>query len=304
MITTHQAMSRYLDKLVRSVPIESSFIKQLADHLNAEIVGGTVTNLNEAVAWLRYSYLSIRMVKNPLAYGISADKIADDPMLRSHCMELVRDAATYLSTNRMINFDPQSGNLGMTTLGRVAAHFYIQAESVITFNESMTVKPFPTDADLLMLVASATEFENVRVRPEEQDELDNLQQKCPLELNGPVNDSVTKTFVLLQMYISRIRPKGFTLITDMNYIASNAARVSRAIFEMCLHTNQAGTAIKMCRIAKSVDNQFWWFQTPLRFFESEIGDGAIKALESRHQGKTMNYGALDATLELLEMTPE
>ncbi|CAJ1934944.1 unnamed protein product [Cylindrotheca closterium] len=304
LITNHQAVGRYLDKLVRSVPIESSFIKQLSDHLNAEIVGGTVTNLNEAVAWLRYTYLSIRMKKNPLAYGISADKFADDPGLRSHFMELVRNAATYLSTNRMVNFDPQSGNLGMTTLGRVAAHFYIQGESVVIFNESMELKPFPTDADLLMLVASATEFENVRVRPEEQDELDNLQQKCPLELEGPINDSVTKTFVLLQMFISRNRPKGFTLISDTNYIASNAARVSRAIFEMCLHTNQAGTAIKMCRIAKSIDNQFWWFQTPLRYFDREVGDTAIKALESRHHGRTMNYGTLDSTLELLDMTPE
>ena len=47
----------------------------------------------------------------------------------------------------------------------------------MTFNESMAVKPFPTDADLLMLVASATEFENVRVRPEEQDELDEAEKK-------------------------------------------------------------------------------------------------------------------------------
>lgn len=223
-------MSRYLDKLVRAVPIESTFIKQLADHLNAEIVGGTVTNLNEAATWLSYTYLFIRMLKNPLAYGISNDQKADDPMLRSHCLQLVRDAATYLSTNRMVNFHPQSGNLGMTTLGRVAAHFYIQAESVMTFNESMALKPFPTDSDLLMLVASATEFENVRVRPEEQSELDDLQQKCPLELAGPINDSVTKTFVMMQMFISRIRPKSFTLISDTNYIASNAGKPTHELF--------------------------------------------------------------------------
>jgi activating signal cointegrator complex subunit 3 len=227
LITNHQALSRYLDKLVRSVPIESTFIKQLADHLNAEVVGGTVTNLNEAATWLSYTYLFIRMLKNPLAYGISSDQKADDPMLRTHCLQLVKDAATYLSTNRMVNFHPESGNLGMTTLGRVAAHFYIQAESVMTFNESMELKPFPTDADLLMLVASATEFENVRVRPEEQSELDDLQQKCPLELKGPINDSVTKTFVLMQMFISRIRPKSFTLISDTNYIASNAGKLMK-----------------------------------------------------------------------------
>ena len=38
LITTHDGLPRYLDKLVRAVPIESKFIKQLADHLNAEVV--------------------------------------------------------------------------------------------------------------------------------------------------------------------------------------------------------------------------------------------------------------------------
>ena len=36
LITTHDALQRYLDKLVRAVPIESNFIKQLADHLNGK----------------------------------------------------------------------------------------------------------------------------------------------------------------------------------------------------------------------------------------------------------------------------
>jgi activating signal cointegrator complex subunit 3 len=305
LITNHAALNRYLDKLVRAVPIESNFIKQLADHLNAEIVGGTVTNLNEAATWLSYTYLYVRMLKNPLAYGISADKKADDPMLRDKLLELVRDAATTLSHEKMVSFDPRSGNLSMTTLGRVAAHFYIQAESVATFNETMQLKPYPTDADLLRMVSSANEFENLRVRQEEQSELDDLQAKCPLSLEGPVNDAATKTYVLLQAFISRQRPKSFTLISDTNYIASNAGRVARAIFEMCLHGNNAGTALKLLRIAKSIDNQFWWFQTPLRFFESELGMNVIKAIESRHHsGRSTGYDSLASTLSLLDMTPE
>lgn len=224
LITNHAAMTRYLDKLVRAVPIESNFVKQLADHLNAEVVSGTVTNLKEAATWLGYTYLYVRMVKNPLAYGITADQHADDPMLRGRCLELVRDAASYLASNKMVTYNAESGNLSMTTLGRVAAHFYIQAESVANFNESMTLRPSPTDAELLRMVASATEFENVRVRQEEQKELDSLQAKCPLALVGPVNDAGTKTFVLMQTYISRERPKSFTLISDTNYVASNAGK--------------------------------------------------------------------------------
>jgi activating signal cointegrator complex subunit 3 len=225
LITNHAAMTRYLDKLVRAVPIESNFIKQLADHLNAEIVGGTVTNLREAATWLSYTYLYVRMLKNPLAYGISSDQKADDPRLRSHLLELVKQSASYLSLNKMVTFHGESGNLSMTTLGRVAAHFYIQAESVTTFNDMMALKPSPTDIDLLRMVASANEFENVRVRKEEQKELDELQQECPLALEGPVNDATTKTFVLTQAYISRRRPKGFTLISDTNYIATNAGKL-------------------------------------------------------------------------------
>ena len=77
LITNHAGMTRYLDKLVRAVPIESTFIKQLADHLNAEVVDGTVTTMKEAATWLSYTYLYVRMKKNPLAYGITADQFPD-----------------------------------------------------------------------------------------------------------------------------------------------------------------------------------------------------------------------------------
>mmetsp|Transcript_14889 Transcript_14889/g.36486 ORF Transcript_14889/g.36486 Transcript_14889/m.36486 type:complete len:2187 (-) Transcript_14889:153-6713(-) len=304
LITNHAALSRYLDKMVLAVPIESTFTKQLADHLNSEIVGGTVTNMSEAATWLSYTYLYVRMLKNPLAYGISADQKFDDPTLRGRLMDLVKESARMLSTLKMVSFDPTSGNVGMTTLGRVAAHFYIQAESVATFNDSMEINRYPTDSNLLMMVSSANEFDNLRVRQEEQSELDDLQKSCPLLLEGPVNDSATKTFVLLQAFVSRQRPKGFTLISDTNYIASNASRVSRAIFEMCLHDNKAGPAIKLLRLAKSVDNQFWWFQTPLRYFESELGLNTIKSIETQSSKTGNGYDSLSSTLSLLDMSPE
>jgi activating signal cointegrator complex subunit 3 len=229
LITNHEALARYLDKLVRAVPIESNFINQLADHLNAEVVGGTVTSLNEAATWLGYTYLHVRMLKNPLAYGISADQFADDPMLRSRSLELIQQAVSNLVQTKMVNFHPETGNLSMTDLGRVAAHFYVQAESVKTFNDMMILNPAPKDSDLCRIIASATEFTNLRVRPEEQGELDTLQKSCPLKYDGPIHDSSTKSFVLMQAFISREKIKSFTLISDTNYIASNAGKTSSAI---------------------------------------------------------------------------
>ena len=41
----------------------------MIDALNAEISLGTVSNTRDAVQWLGYTYLFVRMRMNPFAYG-------------------------------------------------------------------------------------------------------------------------------------------------------------------------------------------------------------------------------------------
>lgn len=61
--------------LTHQLPIESQFHLGLIDHLNAEIVLGTVTTIKEACIWLSYTYMYARMLKNPLTYGISWEQL-------------------------------------------------------------------------------------------------------------------------------------------------------------------------------------------------------------------------------------
>ena len=92
--------------------------------------------------------------------------------------------------------------------------------------------------------------------------MDSLKKaSCPLKTLAPVEEFSGKCNVLLQAYVSRARVNSFTLISDTNYIASNAGRVARALFEMCLKNGHASAALKFLRLAKSVDhqNRFWWF---------------------------------------------
>jgi len=302
LITSHDGLARYLDKLVRAVPIESSFIKQLADHLNAEVVGGTVTNIQEAATWLNYTYLHVRMLKNPLAYGITEDQKADDPMLRGRSMELVQHAAKLLDENQMLRYDVNSGNLAATNLGRVSANFYIQVASVAVFNEKLASGAPLTDAELCYLICCATEFENVKIRQEEFGEIEEFIPKaCPLKVAMPLHEPSDKAYVLMQAFISRYSIRSFTLISDTNYIASNAGRVARAMFEMCLRRSMAGPAVKLLRIAKSIDKRIWWFQSPLRQFEGELQAQVFSALESKKGIKDVGYDQFEFTLSLLDM---
>lgn len=79
IITTHDKVALYLSLLTRQSPIESQFILSLADNLNAEVcLGiifcllryifvdkvfiqnlGSVTNVQEAIRWLTYTYLHV-----------------------------------------------------------------------------------------------------------------------------------------------------------------------------------------------------------------------------------------------------
>lgn len=98
---------------------------------------GTVTNVKEAVAWLGYTYLFVRMRRNPLAYGVAWEEVAADPELVGRRQTLIRDAARELERCKMARFDERSGNLYVTDLGRVASHFYVRHSSIVVFNEHL-----------------------------------------------------------------------------------------------------------------------------------------------------------------------
>ena len=99
--TTQDKLAHYLQAVTAQVPIESRFSKHLVDNLNAEIALGTVTSVPEAVQWLGYSYLFVRMQRNPLTYGIDWAEQRDDPTLVQRRRQLVIQAARTLQQSQM-----------------------------------------------------------------------------------------------------------------------------------------------------------------------------------------------------------
>ena len=58
-------MISLLSLFTAQLPIESQYVATIPDNLNAEIVLGTVTSLQEAATWLKHTYLHVRMIMNP-----------------------------------------------------------------------------------------------------------------------------------------------------------------------------------------------------------------------------------------------
>ncbi|KXS12052.1 Sec63-domain-containing protein [Gonapodya prolifera JEL478] len=284
ILTSHDKLSHYVTSMTQQFPIESKFVENLEDNLNAEISLGTVTNIDEAVNWLGYTFLHIRMRKNPLNYGMKWEDVEHDRLLGKRRRDLVVSAAKRLAKAQMIVFDESTGYFTSKDLGRIASNYYVRLSSVEIFNELMT--PRMTEADILSMVSMSTEFENVKVREEEIPELKDLEEAAVCAAKGGVDTTYGKVNVLLQNYISRSRVDDFALVSDTNYVAQNSARILRALFEVALNRNWGPVASRILSLSKSVDRRLWSFEHPLNQFELPID--VIKKLEGKPGGASID----------------
>eukprot|EP00884_Botryococcus_braunii_P002926 jgi/Botrbrau1/12634/Bobra.0169s0159.1 len=147
IITQHGDLAHYLGMLTHQIPIESQFVSQIVDNLNAEIVLGTVTNVREAAAWagVHVPVLS-GCRRTPWRTGWAGREVAMDPRLEARRRSLIVDAARELERCKMARFDERSGLLYITELGRVASHYYIKHSSIVIYNELL--KPRMNEAQV------------------------------------------------------------------------------------------------------------------------------------------------------------
>ncbi|ORX87093.1 Sec63-domain-containing protein [Basidiobolus meristosporus CBS 931.73] len=262
IITNNEKLSHYVSSMTQQHPIESMFIENIIDNLNAEICLGTVTNVDEAVTWLSYTYLYVRMKKNPLVYGMNHSEPVEDPLLGSRRRDIIVSAAQKLHQLQMIIFDAKTGFLTAKDLGRIASSFYLQHTSVEIFNNLM--KPRMTEADVLAMISLSTEFDNIKVREEESKELTELvEYNTACAVKGGTDNTYGKVNILLQAGISRAQIEDFALVSDSAYVMQNGARITRALFEIAMNRNWGPVTAVLLSINKSIDKRMWSFEHPL-----------------------------------------
>uniref|UniRef100_A0A7S0D2D4 RNA helicase n=1 Tax=Amorphochlora amoebiformis TaxID=1561963 RepID=A0A7S0D2D4_9EUKA len=278
LITSHSELHYYLSLLNEQLPIESQYIKKLADNMNAEISMGTVQNVEEAVQWLGYTYLYVRMLRSPHLYGVDPSSIESDSTLEQRRVDLIHSAATTLEKHNMIKYNRQTGSFQITDLGIVSSHYYITHQSMAVFNEYL--KPHMSDIELFRVFSLSSEFQYITVRSEEKLELARLLDKVPIPVKEGIDEPSAKVNVLLQAYISRLPLEGYALMADMVYITQSAGRVMRAMFEIVLKRGWAAAAVKTLNLCNMISHRMWAAQSPLRQFKG-IPPGIIKRIEGK-----------------------
>ncbi|VDM79137.1 unnamed protein product, partial [Strongylus vulgaris] len=289
IITTQNKLDKYLGMLIRQAPIESQFFKRIHDNLNAEIALGepindivllkylisnlgTVSNIDEAVTWLTYTYYYTRAIQNPIAYGLPHTILDKDPDLRQHLTRMVTDVAELFQILTRLN-----AFVHATDLGRIASNFYIKYETIEMLNETglpVSLSAFMPDDMVIALISMATEFSQLKasqqlfvlflgpliaklIREEECLDLEELIScGCVLPLRGGGLASIAgKVNVLLQSHISRTFVRSFSLSSESLYVQQNASRLCRGIFEIALRKGWAQAANAFLTMSKSIEKR-------------------------------------------------
>lgn len=278
ILTGYNELKYYLSLANNQLPIESQFITQLADQLNAEVVLGTVTRIKEGVEWLGYTYLFVRMLRTPRVYGVPVQELEGDPLLVQRRADLIHSAALLLEKHHLVKYDRKSGEIQPTTLGRIASHFYIKHSSMAVYNEHL--RSSSNLMDLLRIFSLSSEFKYIPVRDSEKGELEKMLSSVPVPVRGGREDPSSKVNVLLQAHISRMKLDGYALNSDMVYVTQSAGRILRGLFEVCIRRGWASVAETSLALCLMVDRRQWGCMSPLRQYPG-LQEKALRRIENQ-----------------------
>ncbi|XP_030258651.1 probable ATP-dependent DNA helicase HFM1 isoform X2 [Sparus aurata] len=239
IMTKMQTRDKYMKLMNGMEIIESSLHCHLVEHLNAEIVLQTISDVNMALDWIRSTFLYIRALKNPTYYGFSAD--LDRFGIEAKLQELCLRNLNSLSAIDLIDMD-EDINIKPTEAGRLMARYCVAFDTMKQFNKVAGTENL---SDLIELVSKSKEFNDIQLRVNEKRPLNTLNRdknrvtiRFPME--GKIKTSDMKVNCLIQAQLGSISIQEFGLTQDTAKIFRNGMRISKCLSEFLSQPSKTG----------------------------------------------------------------
>nr|XP_028588650.1 probable ATP-dependent DNA helicase HFM1 isoform X2 [Podarcis muralis] len=242
IMTRISTRDKYVQMLNGADTIESSLHTQLIEHLNAEIVLHTITDVNIALEWIRSTFLYIRALKNPAHYGFPTglDRSGIEAKLQELCLKNLNDLSAFdlIKMDDKLYFKP-------TETGRLMAWYYIAFD---TMKKCFTIHGNETLQELVTLISSCNEFSDIKLRTNEKKILNTLNKdknrisiRYPME--GKIKTREMKVNCLIQAQLGCIPIQDFTLTQDIGKIFRNGIRLTKWLSEFLASRQNNFTAL-------------------------------------------------------------
>ncbi|KAI6658705.1 ATP-dependent DNA helicase HFM1-like [Oopsacas minuta] len=237
IMTRNETCSKYETFLSGLQTVESYLHQNLIEHLNAEVVLGTIEEVIVALKWIKSTFLYVRVRRNPSHYLGEDNTLVSEDYLDKKLQEMCLKDLQLLNEAELIKLNPNSRFITPTPLGRLMARFCL---SFPTMKKLISLNLRTQNlGDTLLDISELQEFYDVKLRISEKKVLNSLnrdKQRTTIRhpMKGKIKTTAMKVNCLIQATLGCIPFQDFTLTQDVQRIFRNAYRVSRCLLEIQL----------------------------------------------------------------------
>lgn len=162
-VYVHDVKKNFYKKfLYDPFPVESSLLAVLPNHVNAEIVAGTVQTKQGILDYLTWTYFFRRLVKNPSYYLLNS---AEEKDLNQFLSKTIQDTLDILCEAGCVVVAEDDRSVYPTSMGQIASFYYLTHQTMKHF--AKTLSHSSSYEELLKILCDAYEFAEQPVRHNE-----------------------------------------------------------------------------------------------------------------------------------------
>ncbi|XP_050271163.1 DExH-box ATP-dependent RNA helicase DExH17 isoform X3 [Quercus robur] len=287
IMTRKETVHLYENLLNGCEVVESQLLPCVTEHLTAEIVQLTVSDITKAIEWMKCSYLYVRMKKNPENYAVKKGTSID--RIERHMQEICVQKVNELSQHQMIWTDEDGFLLKSLDPGKLMTKYYLKFD---TMKHIMQTPVNCTIEDALHIICRAEEIAWIQLRRNEKKLLNDINIDKDGRLRFHLLDDKGKRKKRIQTREEKIfilandcltgdpSVHDLSLSQDMNSICSNGSRIVKCMKEYFIYKKNYKGALNSTLLAKSLYQKLWDDSPYLLKQLPGIGMVTAKALHS------------------------
>jgi replicative superfamily II helicase len=256
IMTDSKSKTRYESLSSGLKTLESRLLGRLVETLNIEVSQRVITDVGQAIDWVKGTFFFGRVRKNPVFYGMQGkSEEQQDAYLRHKCLGSLEEL------HRAGIIELQEDGLGIKPL--VGCH--VMSKHMIAFDDMKAIIDLPHDAGPLQLLQMLSKVEGLHrpVRRDEKKQLKEANKVIKYRLEGApskisIQTSSQKAFVLLQCAIGQIFIENSTLRQEMSHMVDQASRIIAACEVFSIDGSRHGqVALQSLLLGRSLSTSLW-----------------------------------------------
>ncbi|KAK9002003.1 hypothetical protein V6N11_024696 [Hibiscus sabdariffa] len=259
IMTRRETVHLYENLLNGCEMVESQLLSCLTEHLTAEIVQLTISDITKAIEWMKCSYLY-----NPQNYAVK--KAIRREQIEKHIQEICVQNVNELSCHQMIQTDQDGFVLKPQEPGRLMTKYYLK------FNTMKHIMQAPSSCsleDVLQIICHAEEISWIQLRRNEKKLLNDINGDKDGRLRFHVSGDKGKRKKRIQTREEKIFVLANDCLTgdplvhdlsmsqDANSICSNGCRIAKCMKEYFIYKKNYRGALNSSLLAKSLYQKLW-----------------------------------------------